>query len=502
MLALQRSVGNAAVAQMIARTAPGTRRPPARPARTGPKRETRTQHVEGVIWHTAGVYLRPGRSHDEHVGNRLKHGTKIWVVDRHTTGDKTWSKVVVADPVNAPDSSGLEGYLPENLVKTDLPCPGATIYVLKANEAVIDIARHFFSYEKTGINNLRYFVNVLAYVNKHPQPKDWQRVGFDSGDSIWIPSIEYAKSLKHVVDDGSVTGGLWGKIKGAWGKAKRALGKVASIVVGLPAFTYGVLQGVVLEIKDLVVGTFEAIASIVKSIVSGSLLDDALQLYRQIVGLPLRRLLGGLWRNFKGDDKGIWERWSYRGEIVGRAVAIAVMAFFSGGASLAARAGSKLAQLAARLKGLSVVRRIREAIPNPKRRRVEREIRRQDLARDPDHGGAISGASIKEATDALELERRGAVPKPIRRANGKARPREQGADFVDGDGQLWDHKLAVSGPRFDPKRYLDRIVQRDIRPGEKIMLNHERLEKADLRRLLAEIDDRGLRSHFRFIPPL
>ena len=408
VLALQRTVGNAAVARMIARTAPGPRRAPPRPARTGPKRETRTQHVEGVIWYEPGLYLRPGRSHSGHVGNKLKHGTKIWVVDRHTTGDKTWSKVIVSDPEKAPDSSGLEGYIAEHFVKTDLPCPGATIHRLEGGELVIDIARHYFSRKKTGINNLRYFVNVLAYVNKRPQPKDWQHVGFDGGDSIWIPSVQYAKSLKQVVDDGSITGGMWGKIKGAWGKAKRALGKVAGIVVGLPAFNYGVLKGVVLETKDLLVGAVGGIVSIVKSIVSGSLLDDALELYRRIVHLPLRRLLGGLWDNFKGDDKGIWERWSYRGEIVGRGVTMAVIAFFSGGSSLVASLGSRLAAFAARLRELRVVSKLSDAVSGGQRRKAERLLRRdrrKKNARKPYRACFVAGTLVDAGDGAIAIER-------------------------------------------------------------------------------------------------
>jgi hypothetical protein len=320
-------------------------------------------------------------------------------------------------------------------------------------------------------------------------------VHFDEGRSIWIPSVQFAKSLKGKVKSGSITGGLWAK-------AKRGVDKALGFVIGAPAFVFGVLEGVVLEVKDLIVGTAAGVIAILKSILKGSILSDAKELWDSITHLDLRRVLGDMWRNFEGRKKNPWDRWSYRGEVIGRGVAMAVLTFFSGGSALVARAGSKLAQLAAKLKGLSVVQRFRKAIPSTKRKRVERTMRREDLARDPDKGARVTDKGLKEADDALALERLGAVPKPVRRANGAKHPRENGADFVDGDGGLWDHKFAISGRGFDPRKYLDGIERNDIRNGERIMLNHEQLERADLRRLLAEIDDRGLRSHFRFLPPL
>jgi hypothetical protein len=132
-----------------------------------------------------------------------------------------------------------------------------------------------------------------------------------------------------------------------------------------------------------------------------------------------------------------------------------------------------------------------------------RQERLDDLAKDPDRGGASNAGTRREADDALNLEDNGDVPGPVRRADGTTNPSENGADFVDADGGLWDHKVATSeyGP-FDAPGYLDKIERGDIANGERIMLNHEGLDPGDLANLLREIESRGLADSFKFWPPL
>jgi hypothetical protein len=132
-----------------------------------------------------------------------------------------------------------------------------------------------------------------------------------------------------------------------------------------------------------------------------------------------------------------------------------------------------------------------------------RQQRLDDLSKDPDKGGTSNAGSRKEAEDALNLEDNGDVPGPVRRADPSTNPSENGADFIDGEGQPWDHKIATSQyGKFDPRKYLDKIQQNDIANGEKIMLNHEGLNPADLSNLLKEIDARGISGEFKFWPPL
>jgi uncharacterized protein YjbI with pentapeptide repeats len=112
----------------------------------------------------------------------------------------------------------------------------------------------------------------------------------------------------------------------------------------------------------------------------------------------------------------------------------------------------------------------------------------------------VDDKSIKEAEDALSLEENGDVPGPVRRADGRTNPRENGADFVDGEEALWDHKNATSEYRpFDEETFLDDLEFNDIRNGEDIMLNHEGLQPGEFADLLEEIESRGLMEKFRFL---
>jgi hypothetical protein len=132
-----------------------------------------------------------------------------------------------------------------------------------------------------------------------------------------------------------------------------------------------------------------------------------------------------------------------------------------------------------------------------RKRKLERSERRERLAYDPDKRRSTTGSEI-EADDALLLEDLGKV-RGVRRADPKT---EGGGDFVDANNQLWDHKRAISSTEqpFDADDFLDKIQGRDIRNGEKIMLNDSQLNAADRAALQRGIDQRGLRDEFVFIP--
>jgi hypothetical protein len=141
---------------------------------------------------------------------------------------------------------------------------------------------------------------------------------------------------------------------------------------------------------------------------------------------------------------------------------------------------------------------VRQAQLQRLRAALERRKHHQELATDPDTGKTITANSTREADDAVELEDAGRVPR-LRRA----RENEPGADFVDARGQKYDHKVATSkwGP-FDAKAFVKKVARDDIGNGEKIILNRKDLSDGDLRALMDEIDERGLRDEFIFLPRL
>lgn len=98
---------------------------------------------------------------------------------------------------------------------------------------------------------------------------------------------------------------------------------------------------------------------------------------------------------------------------------------------------------------------------------LESDSRNKELAVDPD--GDLS-YKVDEAKAALQAEKDGALPAPVRRAVASADPSEQGADFIDGNNNPWDVKDASLGP--------DGIAQA-ANKGEDVLVNFSNQPSAD-----------------------
>lgn len=122
----------------------------------------------------------------------------------------------------------------------------------------------------------------------------------------------------------------------------------------------------------------------------------------------------------------------------------------------------------------------------PEEREAEREEyerRKEELAKDPDHGGKATDATRREAEVALGLEKMGAVTPPVERGS-------PGADFKDGDGQDWDVKGFQTRPGRGgyTRTAAERSIQREIAAGEHVALDTGKLspaDRADLQELIA-----------------
>ena len=139
-----------------------------------------------------------------------------------------------------------------------------------------------------------------------------------------------------------------------------------------------------------------------------------------------------------------------------------------------------------------------------------RAQRVSELATDPGRG--TDKVTIREAKDAVTLEELGpekGVKGPVRRANPVRYPREEGADFVDADGQLWDHKVAYPKTGEQGQSQIGSVnelvadMEAELARGENIMLNRMLLNETELAYLLRQIAKRGLPlARLRFIPSL
>jgi hypothetical protein len=106
--------------------------------------------------------------------------------------------------------------------------------------------------------------------------------------------------------------------------------------------------------------------------------------------------------------------------------------------------------------------------------RQEYERRREELAKDPDHGGTATAATRREADVALGLEKMGAVTPPVERGS-------PGADFEDGSGQDWDVKGFQTRPGRGgyTRAAAEKSIQREIAAGEYVALDVSKLSPAD-----------------------
>jgi hypothetical protein len=106
---------------------------------------------------------------------------------------------------------GQLGYVASAYVWTNLPEPNARLHRVEAGlrGTAIAIAEQYYSeYADDWGQDLRFYVNVLAWANKKQVPNNtsgWKKVHFQANELIWIPSQPFARSLKGVVNSGSYT---------------------------------------------------------------------------------------------------------------------------------------------------------------------------------------------------------------------------------------------------------------------------------------------------------
>ncbi len=170
--------------------------------------------VTGKIVNTIGgvapeANLRPAPTTTNHPVKLLQLNTRVQIVKEIDGG---WYSISTED--------GDTGYVAAHLIKKNPPEPSSRLHKVENGESAIGIAEKYYkSNAAQWGQDLRYYVNVLVYVNKGvgdpskgiytASAKDgWKETQVKSGYYIWIPGVEYAKSLQGVVNSGSVTYGM------------------------------------------------------------------------------------------------------------------------------------------------------------------------------------------------------------------------------------------------------------------------------------------------------
>ncbi len=123
------------------------------------------------------------------------------------------------------DGSMVRGYVEDFRVNVALPEPFAKLQQLEGGETPRGLAKSNFAEAVRDGHDLRYYENVLLYVNRgrdgiqgaYQEPnalgRNADNIKLYAGHRIWIVSPGYAKTLEGVVPSGSFTGGAVAKAR-------------------------------------------------------------------------------------------------------------------------------------------------------------------------------------------------------------------------------------------------------------------------------------------------
>ncbi|MFN3200144.1 MAG: SH3 domain-containing protein [Bradymonadia bacterium] len=156
----------------------------------------------GIVNRDSSPQLRmrsePDTSSDN-VVRELEFNTRVTVIKSFASG---WLFISTAE--------GETGYVATPYIwYENLPEPNAQLHRVQAGVpgTAIAIAEQYY---QDGADDwgqdLRFYVNVLAYANSIEIPNEtdgWRQVQFQANQFIWIPSVEFARSLQGVVNSGS-----------------------------------------------------------------------------------------------------------------------------------------------------------------------------------------------------------------------------------------------------------------------------------------------------------
>jgi len=180
----------------------------------------------GFIDNSDGSFIRtgPAEAGGKPVRSQpLPPATRVFVSGTHPSAPEWWYVTALLE------GAMVRGYVQHGRVNTDLPEPTARLHQVVGGDTAEKLAVQEYKSAVRDGHDLRYYENVLLYVNKHDTiARDGitgtyqapgvlggggNNVQMTAGHRIWLVSPAYAKTLEGVVPDGSLTGGAVAKAK-------------------------------------------------------------------------------------------------------------------------------------------------------------------------------------------------------------------------------------------------------------------------------------------------
>lgn len=298
------------------------------------------------------------------------------------TDPQSWL-YVFARPGNG--DAVVQGWVNSAGVLVDPPDPEAKLEYIAAGDKLIDVAaRHYKSGGFSWGDDARFYVAALAYVNRQysgltfpPGWTDaefksrgrWADIGIKADHAIWIPSKTTLQPLKgQFVSSGSITYELWQTIS-------RTAAAVWEAVVGVVAFAAGLLHGAVMAVYDALADLVELavlVWKVLKSLFTGELLSDAKALWDALRNTDWKAVVTGVVDGFvaKWNADSTWDRWYFRGHVVGYVIATAALWVFSAGLLAATGALSKMGKLGKAINAIVNNPAVKAVLENPAVKKV------------------------------------------------------------------------------------------------------------------------------------
>ncbi len=411
--------------------------------------EGRVINKPGIVAPEDGANLRdaPRPGDGSTVESHMPFGTRVFVGQEVPGG---WYEVTHVD--------GRQGYIAANRVKTDLPEPGARLHRIGSGESAIGIAEGEYGQLVRPGQDLRFYVNVLEYVNRGEGDRgiyraggdDWEDTRTRAGYLIWLPSPTFAQTLEGIVDDGSIT-------NGAWARAKEVASDVAEFALGIGGAVAGVLHGAAACLADILLGIADLVAlawDVLESIFTGSIIADIKALWAALSTLDWQALVEGWIDGFvaKWNHEDIFEKWHFRGWVVGYVLMEVALAFLSFGAVTGAKWVGKAAKAAKAIAALPRVQSVLKPIKTLKN--VPDELLK-----------ALKGGKKPKTPDKPELPR-------DRSPDSERSPEHERAPESDSDQTHETHP--PKSPRFTQREADDLMLSSEGRPGVTVKKNGDR----------------------------
>jgi hypothetical protein len=228
----------------------------------------------------------------------LPPSTQVYVNGAYP-GSPEWSYVTayLADGM-------FRGYVQQDRVATDLPEPTATLHQIRPNDTAEGLARLKFAGSVQPGLDLRFYENVLLYVNQQAGRAGIagtfqdpgllggsDNIKLVAGHRIWLVSPQYAQAVKDRVPSGSLTGGA---IAGARQFAQH-FEDILESVKRSPEHARTVLG----EYLDVIAEHYQEIIGVVAAFIAAEMLSASLatvpggQILALLIQLVLAVLNGG-----------------------------------------------------------------------------------------------------------------------------------------------------------------------------------------------------------------